>query len=400
MADGHNSAQPSGREAATSTTEEALRLFREQRKTTNGDDVVNNPELEQLVGSLLKGLDEDIADNAPEDQAAGRLTLEDLAAGPALPLTLGEIPFSQPDGAAAVPCSACGSANPAGTAFCGACGQKLAKSAGATKVAGNGTDSAAQVVPKAVVTQLAATVGMSSSRVLKIAFLTLCCMVLGLVVYERQLWREPLLAQWMSSLRGMLSAESSVAAPPEPAEAPAHPAAAPLQTPVIRQPSTPAKPRKTAPPTTIRHPLPEPALLDLPVPQLAELPPPIAVPDTAASAAKTPVATAPEPVKVVPAPTRPAPVKVSQGVVQGALVSKVNPDYPRVARAARIQGSVVMHAIIGTDGTVQQLQVISGNPLLVGAALEAVKKWRYRPYLLDGIPAEVETTITVNFKGE
>jgi len=103
---------------------------------------------------------------------------------------------------------------------------------------------------------------------------------------------------------------------------------------------------------------------------------------------------------VVPAPTRPAPVKVSQGVVQGALVSKVNPDYPRVARAARIQGSVVMHAIIGTDGTVQQLQVISGNPLLVGAALEAVKKWRYRPYLLDGIPAEVETTITVNFKGE
>jgi protein TonB len=138
----------------------------------------------------------------------------------------------------------------------------------------------------------------------------------------------------------------------------------------------------------------------LPAPHPAELPPPIAVPDTAASAASTPVATAREPAKEAPAPTPLAPLKVSQGVVQGALVSKVNPDYPRVARAARIQGSVVMDAIIGTDGTVQQLQVISGNPLLVGAALEAVKKWRYRPYLLDGIPAEVETTITVNFKGE
>ena len=59
-----------------------------------------------------------------------------------------------------------------------------------------------------------------------------------------------------------------------------------------------------------------------------------------------------------------------------------------------------MHAIIGTDGTIQQLRVISGNPLLVNAAMEAVKKWRYRPYLLGGIPVEGETDITVNFKGE
>jgi protein TonB len=87
-------------------------------------------------------------------------------------------------------------------------------------------------------------------------------------------------------------------------------------------------------------------------------------------------------------------------VAQGGLIFKLDPEYPPVARLARIQGAVVLHAIIGKDGSVQQLQVVSGNPLLAGPALNAVKNWRYRPYLVDGQPVEVETTVTVNFKGE
>ncbi len=199
----------------------------------------------------------------------------------------------------------------------------------------------------------------------------------------------------------MPSGQSAVVAPPAPAQAIAQPAPGTLpQVPAIRQPNTPAKPPKTAPPTTVLQPLPGPAPVGSPVAQPAELPAAIPVPATAAPVASAPVPTEPVPVQAAPAATPPAPVKVSQGVVQGALIFKVNPEYPAVARAARVQGSVLMRAIIGTDGTIQRLQVISGNPLLVRSALEAVKRWRYRPYLLDGKPVEVETNITVNFKGE
>jgi len=136
------------------------------------------------------------------------------------------------------------------------------------------------------------------------------------------------------------------------------------------------------------------------VPQPAELPAAIHASDTAAPVAVAPVPTEHAPVQAAPTPPPPAPVKVSEGVAQGGLIFKVNPEYPAVARAARIQGSVLMHAIIGTDGSVQRLQAINGNPLLLRSAMEAVKRWRYRPYLLDGKPVEVETSITVNFKGE
>ena len=73
------------------------------------------------------------------------------------------------------------------------------------------------------------------------------------------------------------------------------------------------------------------------------------------------------------------------------------PVYPALARQARIQGSVVLHAIIDKDGKVAQLEVISGHPLLVQSALDAVKQWRYKPTLLNGDPVEVDTTITVTF---
>jgi protein TonB len=90
-------------------------------------------------------------------------------------------------------------------------------------------------------------------------------------------------------------------------------------------------------------------------------------------------------------------VRVSQGVSQGLLVHQVKPAYPPLARQARIQGSVVLQAVIAKDGTIQNLRLVSGHPMLAPAALEAVKQWRYKPYYLNGEPVEVETQITVNF---
>jgi protein TonB len=84
-------------------------------------------------------------------------------------------------------------------------------------------------------------------------------------------------------------------------------------------------------------------------------------------------------------------------MMEGSLIHRVEPQYPMVAKTAGIQGSVVLAAIIGRDGTVQNLRVLSGHPFLVRAAAIAVRDWRYRPYILNGTPVEVETRITVNF---
>ncbi len=96
-------------------------------------------------------------------------------------------------------------------------------------------------------------------------------------------------------------------------------------------------------------------------------------------------------------PVTPQRVRISQGVTKGLLVHRAEPPYPPLARAARIQGEVVLSAIINTNGEITNLQLISGHPMLVPAALTAVKQWRYKPYLLNGQPVEVETTITVIF---
>jgi periplasmic protein TonB len=99
-----------------------------------------------------------------------------------------------------------------------------------------------------------------------------------------------------------------------------------------------------------------------------------------------------------PRPHAPArTVNKSEGVMEGALVHRVDPLYPEIARAMHLSGTVRLEAIIGTDGIVQNLEVLSGNPILARAALEAVRQWRYRPTLLNGAPVEVETYITVNF---
>jgi len=91
------------------------------------------------------------------------------------------------------------------------------------------------------------------------------------------------------------------------------------------------------------------------------------------------------------------PQRVSSGVVQGLAISQPQPVYPPIAKAAHVQGVVVLHALISKQGTIEDLKVISGPPMLTGAAVDAVKRWRYKPYLLSGDPTEVETTINVNF---
>jgi len=99
----------------------------------------------------------------------------------------------------------------------------------------------------------------------------------------------------------------------------------------------------------------------------------------------------------VPKVATPQRVRVSSGVSQGLLIRKVTPNYPPLARQARIQGKVLLQAEISKEGTIQNLQLISGHAMLAPAAIEAVKQWRYKPYLLNGEPVAVETQIEVNF---
>lgn len=100
-----------------------------------------------------------------------------------------------------------------------------------------------------------------------------------------------------------------------------------------------------------------------------------------------------------PPPPKVTPKRVSVGgnVQSAKLINQVRPIYPPLAKQARISGTVRLHAIIAKDGTVQQLEMVSGHPLLVQSALDAVRQWRYQPTLLNGEPVEVETFIEVVF---
>jgi protein TonB len=103
----------------------------------------------------------------------------------------------------------------------------------------------------------------------------------------------------------------------------------------------------------------------------------------------------PVPLQPKPKPEKPRPM--SEGVMEAALLNKVQPQYPVAARLMHITGIVRLQAIIGKDGSVRDVEVLSGNPILVQAALAAVRQWRYRPTELNHEIVEVETEITVNF---
>ena len=144
-----------------------------------------------------------------------------------------------------------------------------------------------------------------------------------------------------------------------------------------------------------------PTLATPPQPPSAPLPPAarptIRVPS--APAIPSEPATAPEPTPAPEPQTSDAPMRarISSGVMAGNILTKVSPIYPPDAKAAHISGSVVLHAIIGKDGVVEKLDLVSGPSELVGSAMDAVRQWTYKPYLLNGQPTEVETTITINY---
>ena len=102
-------------------------------------------------------------------------------------------------------------------------------------------------------------------------------------------------------------------------------------------------------------------------------------------------------IKIPVAQQAPVLKPVISSIMEGLLIRRVQPTYPPLALQARIQGPVVLQAIIGRDGTIENLHTLSGHPLLVPAAVRAVQQWRYRPYVLNGEPIEVETQVTVNF---
>ncbi len=97
------------------------------------------------------------------------------------------------------------------------------------------------------------------------------------------------------------------------------------------------------------------------------------------------------------APLAQEPIRVGGQVQSARLTYQTRPVYPSLARQARIQGTVRIEAIISRNGTVENLEVLSGHPLLNHAALDAVRQWRYQPTLLNGVAVEVITTIDINF---
>jgi len=103
------------------------------------------------------------------------------------------------------------------------------------------------------------------------------------------------------------------------------------------------------------------------------------------------------PVIAVAKPKPTGPQRISSGVMQGQIIQRTQPVYPPIARAAHMQGTVTLHAIISKTGTIEKLEAVSGPEMLRGAATDAVKSWRYKPYLLNGEPTEVDTTVIVNF---
>lgn len=105
----------------------------------------------------------------------------------------------------------------------------------------------------------------------------------------------------------------------------------------------------------------------------------------------------PKPHEVKPTVKPQAPVTISTGVMMAKLIHQVTPPYPPLARQAGVSGTVMLQAIIGRDGSIRDLQVLSGHPLLIRAAMDAVRQWLYQPTTLNGSPVEVLTTVEVKF---
>jgi periplasmic protein TonB len=414
MPDNNNPAHPVGRQKTVSTTDEVLRLLGAQQRAL--DDELNNPELEQLLGTLSKGFEEGLPESALGVEAPGLLTLEELAGVAAPPRSPAKTRAAPSVREPVKACAKCGYGNPLTARFCGMCGQGLAAGSDVPDVPKDGASPRIATEPPKLV-QLGGRTG--ASEWVKAVLLGALILALVLVVYQQQLWRLPLLGNWISNSLSAPAAPVLQATPPAQPNPASNPAPASVQAPLpAAHPPGTTKPTKP----TLPHPRPraevspgEAALIAgssaAPTSRVVNRESPVLAPaiSTARSASELPsILNAPGTFPALMSTRTPAPAHESASppktrgsqVTPGELIFSVNPEYPPAARNARVQGSVIMHAVIGTDGSVQQLRLISGNPLLVRAAMAAVRLWRYRPYLLDGKPIEGETDITVNFKGE
>jgi len=161
-----------------------------------------------------------------------------------------------------------------------------------------------------------------------------------------------------------------------------------------RRPEIPNPNPQTAPPVTIvdfrRDEGPGAPILDLPgeyIPGAVQL----------TERGRTPPPVEPAHITLPPQQEK-RPLKLSEGILQAQLISRIEPQYPSIAVQTRTEGTVRLRAIISRDGRITSLDVVSGHPFLVKAALDAVRQWRYRPTMLNGEPVEVETSITIIFR--
>ncbi|HXR98290.1 MAG TPA: energy transducer TonB [Terriglobales bacterium] len=174
----------------------------------------------------------------------------------------------------------------------------------------------------------------------------------------------------------------------------------------------PAVPAAPAPPATTQYrtvtsaipsadvPLPPIAIDRRPPSQLMPVPPGVPVGDGPPPVAAPPGISGPALTPPPPPPPLPrdsGPVAVGGEVESARCLACAPPQYPQFARQAHLQGTVELRAVIGADGGIQELEVVKGNPILAGAALQAVRRWRYRPLILDGHALAVAISITVNF---
>ncbi|MFZ3211110.1 MAG: zinc ribbon domain-containing protein, partial [Terriglobales bacterium] len=258
MFDNTNPGQPGGAEPPASTTEQLLRLLGQQPLAPSDEDAVNNPELEQLFGSLAKGLEQGTVDSALAPKGEP-LTLEALAANLGQPVALGEVPAALAAREAGVACPKCGSANLAATRFCGMCGQGLVTEA--PRASGNGAEPMVAASELPTLTNLGGRTG--SSMGFKMALAGALVLALGLVAYQQRWWRLPHLTgvtSNVSAVRTSSSPKSRTAKPP----AQALPAPAQPQVSVNREPATVRTPATEAAPAPAKQPEPvnrEPAAI-------------------------------------------------------------------------------------------------------------------------------------------
>ena len=158
----------------------------------------------------------------------------------------------------------------------------------------------------------------------------------------------------------------------------------------------------STPTVSLRNPYAAPVIIPTgintdPVPPLQSSPDLSAMPDGVVGSAIP--STAPFHTDPPPAvhPAQPRSVPISGGVIDGYILHRTRPAYPAIARTVGVSGTVVLAATISKSGTIENLRVLSGHPMLTQAAIDAVKTWRYRPYLLNHEPVEIETTINVVF---